>query len=169
MPAYFAREGSRFTDEDAALIGPELERLASAGHSSTKDILEEGRDPGSPLHPFFEWRDEEAAEAHRRQQAREIAGSILVRVKVRNGYRTIRAFQSVVVATEERTVPSRQYVHVNTVRESPPMAAQVVDDVASMLQRAAKKYDLYREAFPVLESRFGPVFEMIESLYDEAA
>lgn len=52
----------------------ELQRMSKArgGKISPEELVEAARDPGSPLHDFFEWDDAEAAERYRLVQARTL-------------------------------------------------------------------------------------------------
>lgn len=54
----------------SAIIERELTRiLEEKGVLSPAVIVDEARDEASPLHPFFEWRDDVAAEKYRQSQA----------------------------------------------------------------------------------------------------
>ncbi len=85
LKEYFSALGSRFTEEQAQVIGPELERLAARGRATEMDIVHAATDPRSPLHPFFEWDNSEAARKYRLLQAREMARAVQVRVRTEQG------------------------------------------------------------------------------------
>jgi len=163
---YFARAGSRFTDEDAQIIGPELKRL---GPATAKQIVDAARDPNSPLHPYFEWDDHEAAERFREGQARVMAASIMVRVVDRSGKeQTVRAFQAVrlVTAGEERESEEKPaqkvYMDVYQVTKDPNLYQQVIREARSYLETWKQKYAIYRQLSPEFNERFTPVFTAIE-------
>lgn len=77
---FFATAGSRFTKQDAAIIGPALQELAASGQATDNSIVEIAHSSNSPLHAYFEWNNEKAAHQYRLGQAREIATSIRVRL-----------------------------------------------------------------------------------------
>lgn len=78
---YFATKGSRFTKDDAAVIGPELQELAASGQTNANSIVEVARSSNSPLHRYFEWDDKKAAHQYRLGQADDIVLSIRVRLE----------------------------------------------------------------------------------------
>jgi len=59
-----------------------LEELAAGGILTPEAVVEDARDPDSPLHGEFNWDDASAAHQHRLDQARALIRS--VRVTVRN-------------------------------------------------------------------------------------
>lgn len=66
---YTAVPGSGFTEQDAQIIGPELERLAGLGVTTPDGIMDAAQDEASPLHPYFEWDNKAAAAKYREWQA----------------------------------------------------------------------------------------------------
>lgn len=168
MAEYFAREGSRFSDEDAETIGPELRFLAENGDADTRTILEVARDPSNPLHEYFTWDDEQAAEAHRRHQAREIANSIYVEVELPSGgTRKVRAFHSIEVQVQDRQKPTRQYYHIEQVKKSPAASDQVVQQALDRLKAWAERYETYRKVLTEVSPYFGEIIDHIGHLPDE--
>lgn len=163
MPKYFAAPGSPFSDEDAEEIGPELERLALAGASSPKDIVAYASANETPLrrHLHMDRPLEQVAEAWYRFRARRVAGSIMVRVRTGDGYRTVRAFHSVTVSVapkESGGEPVRsRYVTVSQVRDSAAMSEQVVERARRELEAWGERYADYRDVF-------GPVYSAIEAV-----
>lgn len=76
-------DGARFQPgaqkDDPNLIGQHIELLRKQQHGelTPKDVLDDARNPNSPLHSFFEWDDGEAAEQYRLQQARGLIRSVV--------------------------------------------------------------------------------------------
>lgn len=54
--------------------------IAEEGSCPPKRLVDEARPEDSPLHRLFDWNDETAAEAHRRNQARQIIRSVEIRI-----------------------------------------------------------------------------------------
>src|SRR3954451_3006050 len=75
---YFSAQNDLYSKTDAKQVGPELERLAAAGKSKPRDIVEAARPEASPLHRYFEWNDQRAAEGFRQMQAGRMARTIRV-------------------------------------------------------------------------------------------
>jgi len=59
-----------------------LERIARDhdGLLMVEDVLEEAQDPKSVLHKHFQWDDDKAAEAYRKQQARQLIQKVTVTI-----------------------------------------------------------------------------------------
>lgn len=102
IAGYEFSEGARFQPgavKDAAEVGAHLEflRQQSKGELTPEDVVQDARNPNSPLHSFFEWDDTAAAEQHRLQQARGL----------------IKAVVAVYVQPDKPAVRTKMFVHVN--------------------------------------------------------
>lgn len=83
---YFAAAGSPFSQQQAEVIGPQLDAMAEEGLLPTTDdeaakraIVDTARSENSGLHGFFEWNDAKAADLHRLDQAGKMLRSIRIR------------------------------------------------------------------------------------------
>lgn len=167
MREFFAAEGSPFTDDDAATLGPELVGLAEKGASSPAEIVEYARVHETPLYEALEMDRplEDVAEKWYRQRARQVASSIMVRVQTTDGsYRRVRAFHSVVVTSSTEESPEatkRVYATIDQVRDSGAMSEQVLDDALRRLEAWRDRYEDYRDVLirnrPELEDVFRAV------------
>jgi hypothetical protein len=116
------------------------------GRLDPKDVVDEARDPQSPLHKSFTWNNDEAAEQWRLQQARQLIRSIKIeRVENTQETRTVRFV--------------RQYVHdpgqdgylaTEDVAKLPDVRERVLDEMRRDLTRLQSKWDLYKETFETL-------------------
>lgn len=82
VAGYEWKEGARFQPgalTDARQVGDHLELLRQEykGELTPKDVVDDARNPNSPLHSHFEWDDGEAAEAYRLSQARNLIRSVV--------------------------------------------------------------------------------------------
>lgn len=79
MSKYTYRQGFR-PAVDPEVAGFELERIRmeAEGKLTPADVVDAARPEDAPLHPVFEWDDAEAAEAHRRWQARLLIRSVRI-------------------------------------------------------------------------------------------
>lgn len=94
-------EGARFQSgehPDANIVGAHIELLREKfrGEITPEDVLEDAKNPNSPLHSFFEWSDSAAAHQHRLQQARGL----------------IRSVVAIYVQPDRPAVRTRAYVNV---------------------------------------------------------
>ena len=90
---YFAAAGSAFTKADAEVIGPQIEVLAEEGDASRERIRDVARSPNSPLHRFFDWDRDVAADKWQLHQADTMLRSIRVRVIEDGRPRTAPAYK----------------------------------------------------------------------------
>jgi hypothetical protein len=99
---YEFAEGARFqpgaNKADPNLVGQHLDLLRQQfkGELTPPDVVTDARNPNSPLHPFFEWDDTAAAEAHRLSQARGL----------------IRAVVAVYVSEDKPATRMKAFVHI---------------------------------------------------------
>lgn len=94
-------DGARFqpgAKADAKAVGGHMEFLRNQckGELTAQDVLDDARNPNSPLHSFFEWNDSAAAEAHRLAQARGL----------------IRSVVAIYVSDDKPAVRQKAYVHI---------------------------------------------------------
>jgi len=57
-------------------VAKRLEQLEQDGRLKARDVVEDARDPDSPLHDCFEWDDSRAAERFRIVQARRLIRTV---------------------------------------------------------------------------------------------
>lgn len=114
---------------NAQHVGERLEsiRVANGGGLAPRDIVVDAREVGSPLHRYFEWRDNVAALKYRETQARELIRSVVVAydekpdalvpafVCVAQGDDEFKPYQSTRVALTQPE--SRDYVLARALRE----------------------------------------------------
>lgn len=170
---YRAKSGSGYSQKDAEVIGPELERLAADGRASAPEIVKAAAPDEAPLHPYFEWDDPEAARLYRETQARHIARSVVV-VRVTNRpdgsqrEEEIRAFHAVAVDRSEeepeQKAEPRQYLSVDVVRGDRALASQVVAQAHREMLGWRKRYLLYMEDLIRLNPAYAQVFQFTEQL-----
>lgn len=93
-------DAKRVREMKTTVVEKELQKIIDGGEDLTpKAVLESARSPKSVLHKYFEWRDSEAAEKYRLEQA----------------YRLIQQTKFLVVlkenhGTKPKFVPVRKYV-----------------------------------------------------------
>ena len=143
----------------AQLVGETVVRLADShgGVCPPTALIEEAKPEDHPLHGLFEWRDDVAAEAFRRQQARGIINSIRVVAAIDDGSApapTFPAFVSVSKISEDGV--SRGYKPLSVVVSQPEEYAQVLAEAGAAFGALRRRYAALKE--------FGPVFEALDQL-----
>lgn len=126
---------------DPEMVGRHLEGLRARNDSilTPEIVLDDAKDEASPLHPFFEWDDTEAARKYRLQQA---------------GY-VIRSVVAIYKESPTRE-PMRAYVHVRTenaparyMETSAALASKPTRD--AVLRRAKAELDAWRRRYADLQ------------------
>lgn len=184
---YFAAAGSRYSADDAKVIGPELERLAGdarPGQLPPGAIVRAATDPGSPLHRYFDWDDELAGRKWRLAQANDMKAKILV-VPVGGEPKRVEPPGSRAIevrpASPRVPAPSRPSREVaqayrsplhpsmpSLVRETPPKPSGRAEELPLMqaalkpLLEWDKTYQPLAAEYPAFKKLFESVFEAIE-------
>ena len=93
MAVYKWKSGARLVG-DPQIVGEQLARIEKHGTLTPKAVVDASRRSSAPLHDYFEWRDDVAAEKYREVQAKEIIRSVELVIE---GSEPTRAFVSVKV------------------------------------------------------------------------
>lgn len=109
----------------------ELER--ENGQLDPVDVVEAARDPASPMHPFFEWDDTEAARQHRLGQARQLIRRVKIEVTVRD------VPLQVVRYVRDPSDASNSYRNILRVRDGADIARDVIVDEMMRVEKAARR------------------------------
>lgn len=70
-----------FQQKDAQVVGSRIAKIAGSldqARRSPELLVEDGRDPDSPLHRYFEWNDKKAGDQFRVGQAKKILSYLYV-------------------------------------------------------------------------------------------
>lgn len=149
---YAAVPGSRITDSEAKIVGPELERIEKAtGCLKPESVVELAAPDDAPLHPFFEWRDTVAAKKFREDQARNLIRSVVVQIED-SETTPVRAFVSVTSAPEERNFEGSAYISTARALKNTDYRAQVLEDALNELNSFRTRYQHLRELADVFRA-----------------
>lgn len=139
--------------ESADAVGRHLDllRRRAGGELTPKEVVEDARNPNSPLHPHFEWDDTAAAEQHRLTQAR----------------RLIRAVVAIYAEDDQPVTTTRAFVHIPD-KESPHYLAtrealSVPDTRERVLRRALIELHGWKRRYQDL-AEFAALLEEIDKL-----
>ena len=145
LKEYFAASGTRFSAQDAAVIGPQLEALAEQGEDVTeRTIVDVAQSANSPLHRFFEWDDKVAADKHRLTQAGTMMRAIRVktldagRPRVMPAYRLARPEPKPVFRTGHNVLRGESAAAV-------AKAKQAMDELAGWRARYAPYVEVWAD------------------------
>lgn len=123
---------------------------------TAQELLDNSRDPDSPLHSCFEWDDSVAAEKYRRWQAAHVINSITVTIKED----TMEPITTRLFINVQPVAPKKQgeFVGVNVVFNNPDYRNQVLSNALIELRNFQRKYQAYEE--------LRGVFKAIDSFVD---
>lgn len=141
MAEYQARPNSRFSDNDAKIIGGFLEREFKNNPITADLILQKARSKSSPIHKYFDWDDTSAAEKYRRRQAQDMISCVVI---VHKGTE-VRKYHSV-------KVDKKAWVNLKTLDETPELWEQVVDRALIEINAWTLKYNQYKELMPIISA-----------------
>lgn len=144
MTVYRWKQGSRLSG-DAQEVGEVCAKLERKGDLTPKALVDASRSEKSPLHGYFEWDDEKAAEAYRETQAAYLIRS--VEIVVSGSAEPVRAFVSVTAEGGERS-----YMDVQAALSMQETRDEVLDRALAELRAFERKYNTLSELAGVLEA-----------------
>ena len=151
---YRARKGGMLSTEDARILGPYLETMAkNLGSLNVEDIIEDAKDPSSPLHEHFDWDPQTAAMERWKFQARSIINSILIVQKEDGGLVERRLFLSLSpnhdADGEDEGQSGPIYIHVQIVLANSRLRDKMWDKAIKELASWARRWAAYPELKPL--------------------
>lgn len=149
--AYKSRKGARFNDEDAEVIGAELDRIRFDGRAES--FVSAARPVSSPLHDYFEWDNDTAAELHRVEQARYYLRHIEIVIVSGKEELQTRAWHQVVIERDE--ISERRYVPSVEIAANEELEQQVIAKALREMEGWRRRYAEYKHVF-------GDIFAAIE-------
>jgi hypothetical protein len=134
------------------IILPELERIRAEhqGMLTAESVITEAKNSTSPLHPYFEWRDNKAAAEYRLWQARQLINAMVVIIP---SYR--KPITAYVSLRNDRTFPGGGYRAIVDVMNDPELRKQLLNESLDDLRQWEMKYrrlDELSEIFGAIKS-----------------
>lgn len=123
---------------DAQVVGEMCEELSNTIGLTPKTLLDANRDLDTPLHDYFEWRDDIAAEKYRENQAQYIIRSIVI-VPEEDNKLEVRAYNSVIIDSQPK------YEHINTIVKDVDLTTQMLENAKKELFAFQTKYYKLRD------------------------
>lgn len=147
-PARYAFKTGTFDDRDADRVGRRLEEI-SRRHNSLRPaaVLEDAKSPDSPLHRYFEWDNERAAEAYRLAQAATLIKAVVV-IGENDNETPIQAFVN--ISSIEERPPEPEFESLAGVANSRELREQAVRRAISALEDWREEYGSFDELRPIV-------------------
>jgi hypothetical protein len=110
---------------------------AQYGAVTPRNIVDDARDPKSPLHRFFEWDNTAAAEAYRLSQA----GDLMRRVQVYVTHEGVKQPARVYVSIVRNDI--RQYEETTKAMTNPVSRQALLDQMKRDVESVIRRYKLF--------------------------
>ena len=148
-PKYSSMAGARFNNKEAGVYGARLSMLAAQrGYLTPRIVVEDARNTESPLHSYFDWNDEVAAEAWRIEQAKYLIRNISITVST-DKTPQVRHFFSVTPSANMHVSEPKVYVTMDNVISNAGRRIEVVEYALRELEGWTVRYSQYSELFGV--------------------
>lgn len=123
------------------------------GEITPEIVVQEARKKRSPLHPYFEWNESEAAEKYRLLQA----GYLIRRIKVtydvsENKTVRVRAYVNVRDTEQEEPATNGIYVPIETALTVASYRDQLLDQCRRDVRAFQQKYSSLAEAQSIIDA-----------------
>ena len=159
MKTVYKFKGSQKPTDDAQRVGHELEatqRHNKDGLLVAHEVVSRARNEGNPLHKYFQWDDDVAAEEYRNQQARQLIRSVEVVRVSKNKETSLPAFISL---TPDRAQERGGYQNIQTVMSSSQKQRQMLTDAHKAFLSFRRKYEHL--------SKLRPLFDVADQVWPE--
>ena len=125
----------------------EIERIRIESGLTPRNVVKQARDTDNPLHSFFEWNNNRAAEKYRLCQARMLVNRVEVVIEGEE----IPAYENCTVKIEgsEEEETEREYFSAPEIMESEELREQIITKAVGRLKYWQKMYGHYDVFKPV--------------------
>jgi hypothetical protein len=129
---------------DPQVVGERLEYLKKSYNMLTPEcVVDDSRPPEAPLHHYFEWRDDIAAEKYRNDQASHLIRTLVVVIpQTKQGEKKDIVTRAYVNIKEEE---GRGYLSVDAVMSTPNLRQQLLETALHDLEIWQNKYNTLEE------------------------
>ena len=127
----------------AQIVGPILNQMGEEGRLTPKNVVDEARPEGSPLHPEFEWDNEIAAEKWREKQAQLLIAHTII-IEEGSSQNPVRAFHV--------TVEKSHYEPISLILKDESKRSVLLENAKRELISFKKKYASLTELAKVFDA-----------------
>jgi hypothetical protein len=159
---YKFREGFKGgSDKKAQTVALHIEEMKArnSGKITEEEVLEDARNPDSPLHPFFTWDPSLAARKHNLGEARLLIRSYEVWI-IEDNKKPIVICPANVIVRRPDCEPA--YESTALVMNERDMKAKVLQDAANLLRGVERRVLSLRGISPAIAEAFAQLIELME-------
>jgi hypothetical protein len=140
-----------FASVDANVVGAICEKIEDRDGAVTRDaLLEEAKDPDSPIHGLLEWNNDIAANNWRLDTCRKIITDLRVVVNVEGPDEEPKVLSAYVQIEREDTTHKAIYANVVDALTDEESRASILKRMYRDMQSFVDRYKLYDEASAVI-------------------
>lgn len=127
---------------DPEVAGKRLDELAqeTGGDITPEMVVNDAEDETSPLHRCFDWDDKKAGDKWRLHQARQLIGSIIVEIVVKDTEH-VRAFVNINYPESKE----RHYVNIIDAANDEYKMKLIIDDARKQMKSWAQRFKIYQQ------------------------
>lgn len=150
---YVSRPGSKVSSKEITRISVALQTVEKQFGCITPAIVVKAAEPkNSPLHRFFEWHNDAAAERYRLWQARQLIARVYVIDKQRPEIGPVRAFVNLEIPPlededeqDEDEANQRAYLNIAKLKGQQDFSSQLLGYAYSQLIGWKKRFGNYKQ------------------------
>lgn len=156
MIKYSIKDGFKVNHKYAQSAGEIMQELEAENRLTAKELVDVSRPEEAPLHDYFEWDNEIAAEKFREEQGRYLIRAI---VEVEEPDDMPDTVELTVVTKSFYNIGTNDenYYHINTIVREKDKAQQLLETAIRELRQFERRYEIIRD-------KLTGVFEAIDRL-----
>lgn len=156
MIKYSIKDGFKVNHKYAQSAGEIMRELEAENRLTAKELVDVSRPEDAPLHDYFEWDNEIAAEKFREEQGRYLIRAI---VEVEEPDDMPDTVELTVVTKSFYNIGTNDenYYHINTIVRENDKAQQLLETAIRELRQFERRYEIIRD-------KLAGVFEVIDRL-----
>jgi len=140
---YKAKKNAHFGNNQAQIYGEQLDILKSKNHGqlTTQLVLEDAKNDYSPIHSYFTWQDEKAAEQYRIWEARKLINGIEVVDIIIKDDKEVEVVRPLMFNLKIDDDSAQQYYDSKMVLEDDDLRKRLLDQAMNEAGRWQEKYE----------------------------
>lgn len=144
--------GARISEDQAQRYGERIEVLIgkNGGIVTPTIVVGDAKSAKSPLHDYFEWNEERAAEKYRLEQASTLLCTIMVVVGEDGKESKMRSFPHIVLSEGESS--ERGFSTLERVMGDEELRGQQVKKALGQIRTWRERYKQYNEFKPIVDA-----------------
>ncbi len=144
----------KYSEKDSKIISRELKNIQRQQSVITpKAVILSAQSKKSPLHKYFEWNNDMAADRYREWQARQLIASVYIVDADDENAQPVRAFVNIEPESElDDFISDKGYVSTPSIHGKQGYQQQVLEYARQQLVGWRKRFGNYKEFFVVVKA-----------------